>query len=52
MASRDSQTRGLDLPAEEAPWEALLGREGAVRGASAQSGFVECSTVSPDSCSD
>lgn len=36
------------LPTEEAAREALLGPDGAVRGASADSGFVECSTVSPE----
>lgn len=35
------------LPTEEAARESLLGSDGAVGGASAQSGFVECSTVSP-----
>jgi 3-hydroxyisobutyrate dehydrogenase len=36
------------LPTEEAARESLLGPEGAVRGASARTGFVECSTVSPE----
>jgi 3-hydroxyisobutyrate dehydrogenase-like beta-hydroxyacid dehydrogenase len=36
------------LPTEEAAREALLGPDGAVRGATAGSGFVECSTVSPE----
>jgi 3-hydroxyisobutyrate dehydrogenase-like beta-hydroxyacid dehydrogenase len=36
------------LPTEQAAREVLLGPEGAVSGASADSGFVECSTVSPE----
>jgi 3-hydroxyisobutyrate dehydrogenase len=36
------------LPSEEAAREALLGPDGAVPGATADSGFVECSTVSPE----
>ena len=36
------------LPTEEAARDALLGAEGAIQGASGDSGFVECSTVSPD----
>jgi 3-hydroxyisobutyrate dehydrogenase len=36
------------LPTEEAARGALLGPDGAVRGATADSGFVECSTVSPE----
>jgi 3-hydroxyisobutyrate dehydrogenase len=36
------------LPTEDAAREALLGPDGAAHGASADSGFVECSTVSPE----
>lgn len=35
------------LPTEEAARQAFLGENGAVHGASTNSGFVECSTVSP-----
>lgn len=35
------------LPTEDAARDALLGEHGAVHGAGATSGFVECSTVSP-----
>jgi 3-hydroxyisobutyrate dehydrogenase-like beta-hydroxyacid dehydrogenase len=36
------------LPSEEAARAALLGNEGAVAGASERTGFVECSTVAPE----